>query len=509
MPRLTRILLAMVMMTTLGAWRSQAADELQFIYLVEAGDCVSLPEVRSQTGFRLQGVQGIVTALHGVVGCDHVTARRPETGEVHGGLRIALVDVARDVAVLQGPSLTGSDGLRPHPTSIPAQAEVVVLGHPAAIPTAWRMPLQVESLSLKPLYAVLPAHLFSAVQQRKSPEAGVPVLRLNGNLQPGHSGAPILDSSGAVLGIGSGGLGDGTLGIGWAIPLAGIDWRPRQERETELDDLAAFEPTLVFAYQEPDAPVIEPTVRSRGTGCLAQTALFDLDRGDSRPPNDQADLFLDARTSVERYLVPWNNAELAVIGGRDFERVTPAALKRAAFGRQGLNASRDAGNALPAGTVLAVKTNEGRLAKLRIHESRGDYVSFEWETLALPSEGPSPLPPAVEPCGAEQDLLCGTGQLPGDEIGSFGVVSLTPGELLIEVHHRFNPAHGQVWLGARLLDANGASLSPGFYPTAASPGGSTRVRVDRGTGRARYLLIWMYDSYKSEAFVCRRFDYRL
>lgn len=509
MQRIGGLVLIVVLVLVSGVSMSHSNDDLQYIYLLEAADCVSLPEARSQTGFRLQGVQGIVTALHGVVGCSHITARRPETGEVHNLLVVALVDVERDVAVLAGPTLPIAGGLQPHPTGIPDQSEVIVLGHPAAIPTTWKMPLQVESFALRPLYDVLPPNLFQAVQQRKSPEVGVLVLRLNGNLQPGHSGAPIIDQTGKVLGIGSGGLGDGTLGIGWAIPLSGINWKPRHERERDLYDVAAFEPTLVFAHKDPEEPLIEPVIRSRGSGCIAQGSFFDLDRGDSRAPSETGDLFLDARTSVERYLVSWSSASLAVIGNRDFERVTLAALKRADFGQGSVNASRDGRNALPAGTVLAVQTNEGRFGMLRVNESRGDYVDFEWITFALPSEGPSPVPPSVESCGVEQQLLCGSGRLEGDDVASFGIVSMGDSELVINVHHRFNPAHGQVWLGARLLDKDGASLSPGFYPTAASPGGLTQVRVPRGTGHSRYLFIWMYDSYKSEAFTCRRFDYRL
>jgi hypothetical protein len=483
-----------------------AATPVEHIYQVEAANCVSLPEPRVQTGFRLSGMNGIVTALHGVVGCSHRTARRPDTGEVHLNLEIALVDFERDIAVLRGPSLHGSGGITPHPTSIPDQLTVHVIGHPSAMPGTWRMPLQVESFAFVPLSQALPPNLYQAVQARRSPAVWVPVLRLNGDLQPGHSGAPVVDAEGRVLGIGSGGLGDGTLGIGWAIPLREIDWQPASERAQDLKLLAGQEPNLVFAYKDPQAPIIEPIIRSRGSGCIAQTFLFDLDRGHSAPNQADGDLFLQAQTREERYLQPnpWSNAEMTVIGNRDFERVTLPALQRATYSRHGVNASRDARNQLPYGTVLGVRTSEGQLAKLRINQSRGDFVDFEWITFALPSEGPSPVSPVVEPCGAEQALLCGEGKLAGDRIDNFTVESIAGSEMVIAVRHGHNPAHGHVWLGARLLDNNGAALSSGFYPTAAAPTRETRMRVDVGSGRSRYLLVWMYESYKSEAFVCRR-----
>ena len=72
----------------------------------------------------------------------------------------------------------------------------------------------------------------------------------------------------------------------------------------------------------------------------------------------------------------------------------------------------------------------------------------------------------------DNEIVEGNGY--GHRGASFGIVSMGDSELVINVHHRFNPAHGQVWLGARLLDKDGASLSPGFYPTAASPGGLTQ-----------------------------------
>ncbi|MCW5983141.1 MAG: trypsin-like peptidase domain-containing protein [Bryobacteraceae bacterium] len=507
-----------VMLSALLVPAAGTADvDYRAVFMVEASRCVSLPELRTQTGFLLEGVPGLVTALHGVVGCGNISARQPDRNLPYPNLSIRSVDVERDVAVLAGPSLPPGPLLKPRPATVLAGSTVTVIGHPEAIPGTLDMELKVPSLSLRPLSFALPPGLMPAVQRRQSPSVDVKVLMVNGDLQPGHSGAPIVDSTGRVLGVASGGLGDGALGIGWAIPLNEIQWVAAGVRQSDLDRLAGNEPTLVFAYRDPDKALPPAVQRSAGSGCIQQASLFDLDRGDSRPGSAQADLFLQAKTNIERSLDPWGGAAMAVIGPRDFNRVTPESLARAPFTSQGICANRDERNLLPAGTVLAVRTNESRLAKVLVHESRGDYVSFEWITFALPSEGPSPVPPTVQPCGAEQGLLCGSGALQGDAIDSFRVLNRQDAELLVSVRFRHHVAHGQVWLGSYLLDQNGASLSGGYHPTAAVAtakpalevvAGEVAVRVPRGSGAARFLLVWLYESYKSEAFACRRFDYR-
>lgn len=260
----------------------------------------------------------------------------------------------------------------------------------------------------------------------------------------------------------------------------------------------------------PGPALASAVVRSSGRGCIPQTGTFDLDRGESNPALNEADLFFQARTHEERYLQPnpWGTAQLAVIGNLNFEGVALTTLQGASYGRSGVNASRNALNRLPPGIVLAVRTNQGRLSKVRINSSQGDFIDFNWVTFALPGEGPSPIPPAVQPCGAEQRWMCGTGQLPGDVIKSFRILNRSANELSVLVQHSYNPNHGTVYLGTFLLDQDGNALAPGFYPTKASPHGETQVRVPTGTGQAYYLLVVLYESYKSEAFVCRRFTYR-
>lgn len=111
------------------------------------------------------------------------------------------------------------------------------------------------------------------------------------------------------------------------------------------------------------------------------------------------------------------------------------------------------------------------------------------------------------------------GTLEGDSIDHFTVDSITTeriGDDLVEVMYArvaygYNPDHGEVWIGAFALDENGAPLSTGFRPTRAAPDGSTRVPiiVDAVDGRRRsaWVLFWLYERYKGDGFVARRFPY--
>ena len=178
------------------------ADFRPAIFLVEASDCVSLPLLRTQTGFLLEGTPGLVTALHGVAGCATVSARQPDqNNRVHKGLRPRSVDIEHDVVILSGATLPAAGGLKQHPTGLPGPGAVRVIGHPAGIAGLWEMELRLGSRSFMPLFNVVTQDLYPAVSKRGSPAVGVEVLGLNGSLQPGHSGAPILDSSDRVVGV--------------------------------------------------------------------------------------------------------------------------------------------------------------------------------------------------------------------------------------------------------------------------------------------------------------------
>ena len=62
------------------------------------------------------------------------------------------------------------------------------------------------------------AHFESVVGKQGYPKYQAKILRVGDTIQPGHSGAPIFNKSGTVVGVGDGGLHQGIARINWAIP---------------------------------------------------------------------------------------------------------------------------------------------------------------------------------------------------------------------------------------------------------------------------------------------------
>jgi trypsin-like peptidase len=236
------ILLAVLLLCT-----SAAHAQEENIYLIKIFDCTYKPVERSQTGFRVRGVKGIITALHGVADCRKITASSRKGLFLDEPLTVVKIDADHDMALLSSPQLerAESEGLDvARNVAWDSLGTVKVYGHPYGIGNL-ETTLSLRNPPLTQLKELIPPPLLSTLKERRSPNHLVNVLNLQGNLLPGHSGAPVLDSRARVVGVANGGLKEGFAGISWAMPFKDIDW-DNVGSGSRLRTLAQLDPNLLF-----------------------------------------------------------------------------------------------------------------------------------------------------------------------------------------------------------------------------------------------------------------------
>ena len=267
-------------------------------------------EKHELTGFKVKGRPGIYTALHGVLGVRKVDAifHDPRTRRV--SLKLSEVDIDRDVAYLtaadSSPDALPSGGLALGVWPSASQLEETLAGKPASVighplgidlkPTHSQLALR-SKRPIARLTELLNPSARRELSERGSPSTGVLMLSLEGPFLPGHSGAPILDEDGAVIGIGNGGLKEGQAGHGWATPfheisLAGISEEGVQERLNRIPPMSSNRALFL---------VVDDAVRQQTELRTEITATVETD--DSRPvqafrvPRSHSAASIDADTN--------------------------------------------------------------------------------------------------------------------------------------------------------------------------------------------------------------------
>lgn len=223
--------------------------------------------------FRSAGQLGVLTALHGVAGCEPIRARGFD-GLYLDDLTIRAVDLDRDVAWLESKELGALPSVpNPFPIASGVPDKLTVVGYPQGVSAPLEHPVNPQTRRLAPLGELVPqgSAVRSGLEQRRSPKLDFVVLSLTGALQPGHSGGAILDASKQLVAIGDGGLNDGNSQIGWAIPISAIDLKPLASLRSEVASLGLKPRLSAFALQ--DAPTGIPGV----TPLQARTVAIEAD----------------------------------------------------------------------------------------------------------------------------------------------------------------------------------------------------------------------------------------
>lgn len=174
--------------------------------------------VRTGTAFVWPDGAHVVTARHVVAGCSRVSVRF--AGRAPLDARPERELVAQDLLLLRLAQDSGLQPLRVETALPPVHARVAAVGYALGAPTAADKLLTVDATNVEPgaqLKDLLPAHIRQQIQANGPWALDTGILRLDGNLVSGLSGAPLLGPGGAVVAVGAGGLQDGAGGIVWAV----------------------------------------------------------------------------------------------------------------------------------------------------------------------------------------------------------------------------------------------------------------------------------------------------
>ena len=160
------------------------------------------------SGFVIDDDGNIITNAHVVEGAVKVTVQFSDSKIVSA--RIVGKDVSTDIALLR----VDPDGLDLKPLELGSAKEIQV-GDPTI---AIGNPFGLER--------TLTTGVVSALQRRIEAPNGFAirdVIQTDAAINPGNSGGPLLDAAGRVIGINSqiatGGTGQGSVGIGFAVPI--------------------------------------------------------------------------------------------------------------------------------------------------------------------------------------------------------------------------------------------------------------------------------------------------
>ncbi len=121
----------------------------------------------------------------------------------------------------------------------------------------------------------------------------------------------------------------------------------------------------------------EPMIYSSGQAVVRGTWSWDLDLGSQNTAG--GDFWWDQQTATTRYLTPKNGAVFFVVGMRDFNSLSYSDLERFPFSGQKIDASNAVNNSIPTNTVVAYRTNEGRLGKFLVVDY-GYNLTIRWVT---------------------------------------------------------------------------------------------------------------------------------
>ena len=214
------------LLLAIGASVAAAAPPGASVVRVEADGHVGSGFAWSQPGY-------IVTALHVVAGAKKVSVYAESVKKRSRAQVVATLHEA-DLALLKLERDLGLTPLNHAAADANDSADHFVWGYPHDVAEMTRHRVQiVGGLNAAPRLSSIfrsDSQLKRTLGAQGYPQLDSRIIRVD-KIQPGHSGAPLVNAAGEVIGIGDGGLRDGLGGLNWAVPAAEYLPRLRQSRD--------------------------------------------------------------------------------------------------------------------------------------------------------------------------------------------------------------------------------------------------------------------------------------
>ena len=197
------------------------------------------------TGFVCFDQEHVITAYHLLVNFRKVNLSSEATGK-HSVAQVEKIFKQADLALLRVsslgvvPLLIATDP--PQPGS-----PVLLLGYAYGATKMESLTMnKIREIGGKNLREILNFENVRQIEELGFPDLSTEILNLEAHPAPGHSGGPVLDASGNVIGVIDGGIESGAGSVSWAIPSSQIELLKDQPPYTPMSEPDVHRVRLLF-----------------------------------------------------------------------------------------------------------------------------------------------------------------------------------------------------------------------------------------------------------------------